>query len=76
MATKMPKSNIHWSKIPAKACVVEHKHYFEARVGRKRSVVFWGSQDATQAQAALKRRAAGGCWYGPTKGRQMKAKKR
>jgi len=54
----MPKGNMFWRDIPTSAIVREHPTYFEVVDGKKRYVANWSSQDAREAQAALKRRAA------------------
>jgi hypothetical protein len=51
MAT--PKKNIEWNKVPATACIEDRGKYYVAHMGRTSAVVFWGSQDARQAQATL-----------------------
>lgn len=51
MAT--PKANIEWNKVPASACIEDRGNLYVAHMGRKSAVVFWGSQDAKQAQATL-----------------------
>ena len=56
----MPAGNMFWRDIPAKAKVREHRNYFEVIDGKKHYVANWSSQDAREAQAWLKRRAAGG----------------
>ena len=54
MARKvLPKANVEWSKIPASACIEDRGNVYVAHMGRKKAVVFWGSQDAKQAQATL-----------------------
>lgn len=54
----MPKGNMFWRDIPTSAIVREHPTYFEVIDGKKHYVANWSSQDAREAQAALKRRAA------------------
>lgn len=56
MATtkKTPKANIEWKKVPAGACIEDRGHLYVAHLpSGKKAVVFWGSQDAKQAQATL-----------------------
>jgi len=55
----MPAGNMFWRDIPARAKVREHTNYFEVVDGKKRYVANWSSQDAREAQAWLKDRAAG-----------------
>lgn len=55
--TRTPKKNIFWRDIPASATVVDCGRLFVAQTAKGSAVVYWGSQDAKAAQAALKRRA-------------------
>lgn len=54
-------NNIYWKEIPAKACVIETKHVFVVKQGRKRSVAYWMGQESREAQLHLKKLAKKGC---------------
>jgi hypothetical protein len=57
----LPKHNIFFRDIPKSACVIDRGKWYEARIGRKRYLVNWDSQNAVAAQHTLAQRAKKGC---------------
>jgi len=60
---KMPKANVSWDQLPARACIEDRVTYYVARVpGKPPAVVNWSSANARTAQADLARRAMTGVY--------------
>ena len=49
--------NIEWKKVPKGALVVEGKHAFTYHTTKGFYLIYWGSQDAREAQLHLKKMA-------------------